>query len=168
MWISNSSYVTFRFVLCVSFKCQYFKSHFAIFENYGINEYFGYVSSDFLLEKMIGHKIHICKLCGIHELCGYVSLNLMPKKIIYYKFHICYLHWRHLLMCTACTCTGYFFSLEVLKVSKVSFFSRFHDQKVSRHWLIFTPFGAIAHLHHLFWFHERTYTGLNFTKFFLT
>ena len=55
-------------------------------------------------------------------------------------------HWRHLLMCTACTCTGYFFSLEVLKVSKVSFFSRFHDQKVSRHWLIFTPFGAIGHL----------------------
>ena len=44
-------------------------------------------------------------------------------------------------MCTACT--GYFFSLEVLKNSKVSFFSRFHDQKVSRHWLIFTPFGAI-------------------------
>ena len=33
-----------------------------------------------------------------------------------------YQHWRHLLMCTACTCTGYFFSLEVLKVSKVSFF----------------------------------------------
>ena len=33
-----------------------------------------------------------------------------------------YIHWRHLLMCTACTCTGYIFSLEVLKVLKVSFF----------------------------------------------
>ena len=43
-----------------------------------------------------------------------------------------------------CHGTGYFFSLEVLKVSKVSYFSSFHDQKVLKwHWLIFTPFGAL-------------------------
>ena len=27
------------------------------------------VSSNFLLEKMINHKIHICDLCGFRELC---------------------------------------------------------------------------------------------------
>ena len=44
-----------------------------------------------------------------------------------------------------CLGTGYFFSLEVSKVSKVSYFSRFHNQKVSNwHWLIFTPFGALG------------------------
>ena len=45
-----------------------------------------------------------------------------------------------------CYGTGYFFSLEVSKVLKVLYFSRFHNQKVSKwHWLIFTPFGALGH-----------------------
>ena len=45
-----------------------------------------------------------------------------------------------------CHGTGYFFSLEVSKVSKVSNFFRFHNQKVSKwHLLIFTPFGALVY-----------------------
>ena len=41
---------------------------------------------------------------------------------------------------------GAIFSLEVSKVSKVSYLSRFHNQKVSKwHWLIFSPFGALAY-----------------------
>ena len=46
------------------------------------------------------------------------SYNYLQSKNQWHQYD----HWRHLLMCTACTCTGYFFSLKVLKVSKVSFF----------------------------------------------
>ena len=54
-----------------------------------------------------------------YNLAHFMTALQIKRFLMIKKRHV---HWRHLLMCTACTCTGYFFSLEVLKVSKVSFF----------------------------------------------
>ena len=73
--------------------------------------------------------------------------------------------WRH-CKCTRvpfqpvppCHGTSYFFSLEVSKVSKVSYLSRFLNQKVWKwHWLIFTPFGALVNA--LLLFHYEMIKG---------
>ena len=54
--------------------------------------------------------------------------------------------------------TSYFFSLEVAKVLKVSYISRFLNQKVWKwHWLIFTPFGALVNV--LLLFHYKMIKG---------
>ena len=53
------------------------------------HELYGCVFSKFLLEKMIYYKIYICSLCGLHELCGCVSSNIVNKKKIYHKIHTC-------------------------------------------------------------------------------
>ena len=50
------------------------------------------------------------------------------------------------------------FSLEISKVSKVSYLSRFLNQKVWKwHWLIFTPFGALVNA--LLLFHYEMIKG---------
>ena len=56
---------------------------------YGFHEFYRSVSSNFLLQKMIYHKIYICNLCSLHELLKYVSSNCVQEKIIYYMNHIC-------------------------------------------------------------------------------
>ena len=67
-----------------------------------------------------------------------------------------------------CHGTGYFFSLEVSKVSKVSYLSRFHNQKVSKwHWLIFSPFGALAYST-LYFFLQKTLKPVGFGTIFIT
>ena len=49
----------------------------------------GCAFSNFLLQKMIYHKIHICDLCGLRELYEYVPSNILLEKMIYHKIHIC-------------------------------------------------------------------------------
>ena len=45
--------------------------------NKTINEFSEYGSWNFLLQRMICHKIHICILCGLHELCECDSSNFV-------------------------------------------------------------------------------------------
>ena len=66
------------------------------------------VSSNFLLERKIYHKIHICSLCGLHELCRCVSSKCLPQKNFFYKIYICNLYDLHEL----CFCVSSNFLLK--------------------------------------------------------
>ena len=54
----------------------------------GFNVCFECASSNFLLEKMNFHKIHICDLYGLHEQCECDPSNVLLEKMLSHKIHI--------------------------------------------------------------------------------